>query len=245
MGAAPGVVAKAEEAVAGLRARDAEPALAWVRANKARASSAGGVAELEFALRAAQMGEMVREGRRGAAVAFARQHMAPLARGANRLKLMPELQAAMGRLTRAELADEPERWSTELVGRLLEAVFRVHALTSDSLLEICLAAGIAAVRTASCTGDADSPSHNAQCPTCREDVLQLARNLPSAAHATTLLRCRLTGEFMEDPAALPNGQVYSFAGLQAQSAARGDGAVQCLVTGSTFPLSGVRRAFFV
>lgn len=84
-------------------------------------------------------------------------------------------------------------------------------------------------------------------PLHHPDFRALAANLPYAKHVHSKLICAVTRQIMTDanpPLVLPNGYVYSQAGVDAL-AARNGGRIVCPRTGAEFGYEEARRAYIV
>ena len=234
---------EAQKVVASLQRKECKEALEWCKTNAARLKKAR--SPLEFQLRVQEFIELIGGGDMDAAIAHARLHLAPWAE-----QYPAELQRAAALLAfRADTTCAPyaallapERWD-DLVDLFRAELFKLHSLPPTSLLEIHLQAGLSALKTpqslAATCGTRD-PLH---LPTYR----QLAEKLPYAKHVHSKLICALTGVVMSEhnpPMALPNGYVYSQAGLEAMAAAHG-GKVTCPNSGASYELSDLRRVFIM
>ena len=68
------------------------------------------------------------------------------------------------------------------------------------------------VRRRFCSASPTSDNHSRECPVCSPPVTQLAARLPVCNRVFSRLRCRMSGDIMDErnpPIALPNGMVYS------------------------------------
>ena len=235
----------ARAVVAALAARDAAPALAWCAAQRARLRKLK--SPLEFRLRLQEFIELLRAERRLEAVAYARRFLAPWAP-----HHMPELQRALGALAfgpqsrcarYAPLFDAEAAWRAlgELYRREL---YRLASLPPESLLTVHLQAGLTALNNPAAYREGASREDPLHLPSFRK----LAAGLPHAKHAHSTLVCAVTREIMTDanpPMVLPNGHVYSRAGVERLAAAHGGGRLACPKTGETFAVDELRRAFIV
>lgn len=86
---------------------------------------------------------------------------------------------------------------------------------------------------------------NVNCPACAPPLAAVARRVPHAHHATSVLVCPASGAPMDAdnaPVALPSGAVVSRAAAEGLAAAHG-GRVPCPLTGTLYALSSVRRLY--
>jgi macrophage erythroblast attacher len=101
------------------------------------------------------------------------------------------------------------RWN-QLVEQFRQDNYALNSLTSVSLLEMTLQAGLAAMRTPQCY---QPDNQNMNCPVCATSTFgMLAHKLPNAHHVNSCIVCRVTGVIMNEhnpPMVLPNGYVYS------------------------------------
>lgn len=59
----------------------------------------------------------------------------------------------------------------------------------------------------------EHPQRNIDCPTCAEEIAELAKDVPFSHHVNSTIVCRISGQVMDDvnfPMAFPNGYVYSY-----------------------------------
>jgi len=150
------------------------------------------------------------------AILYARKYLSPLA-----TTNLPEIQYAMGALAFTKNTTcpaymplfEEKRWR-DLVRLFDKEMYLVHCLPTVSLLSITLEAGLSALKTPFCEREDD---RSLNCPLCHPDLATLAKSLPYAHHIHSSIVCRLTGQIMNEdnpPMVLPNGNVYSRAGLE-------------------------------
>jgi macrophage erythroblast attacher len=136
-----------------------------------------------------------------------------------------------------------ERWE-ELIQAFHHDNFRLHGLPRESLIETTLKAGLSTLKTAHC---GTPEGANANCPTCVEPYLSLARDLPRARHVHSVLVCAISKSIMDEnnpPMVLPNGSVYASDALARMSAAS-NGAVVDPRTRECYNTSDLRRAFIM
>ncbi|KAG7673646.1 putative Protein MAEA-like protein [Nannochloris sp. 'desiccata'] len=233
----------AQKVLASLARHECAEALEWCNHNSARLRKAR--SRLEFELRVQEFVELVRSGNMTGAITHARLHLAPWAG-----QYPEELQRAAALLAfKADTSCGPyaallvqHRW-LDLIELFKAELFRLHSLPPTSLLEIHLQAGLSALKTPKSMSDGCGTRDPLHLPTYR----QLAENLPFAKHVHSKLICALTGEVMSEhnpPMALPNGYVYSEAGLKAMAAVN-EGIVTCPTTGASYQVPDLRRVYIM
>lgn len=244
---------------AALRRGDAEPALQWCDAHRAKLAKLHSA--LEFRLRLQQFVELARAGRHADAVAHARRHLAPLAHTAD---MLSELQRAMALLLLkpgvtpphckrdVELLS-PRAWDA-LAAELDVEAARVHGLTPVSGAALRLQAGLCVLNTPNTQRDVDGGSSGRAgvAASMRQDPLsdpllaRLAAALPHSKHVHSRLVCPISQRIMNEdnpPAALPNGFVYSRAALEAMAATNG-GRIVCPRTGAgPYDIASLQKVF--
>jgi macrophage erythroblast attacher len=219
---------------------DAEPALAWCAENRSILKKKN--SSFEFDLRLRQFCEIVEQGDVKEAVQFSRKYLAQCANDDKMRKAMATLAFPKGTLmdTPYKHLVSSECWST-LVERFLQERSDTLSLNKVSPLEIIVRVGLAVTRTQSCKPD--GPGRNAGCPACQPSLGKLASTIPRTMRERSSLVCRISGQVMEDPLVLPNGQAYSKASLEQMVHSRGDGKVCCPATQEVFYLKDAKRAF--
>ncbi|CAG9467184.1 unnamed protein product [Pedinophyceae sp. YPF-701] len=233
----------AQEVARSLQQHSCGPALAWCRENRSRLKKIKST--LEFLLRVQEYIELVRQERPTDALKYARQYLAPAAKDS-----LPALQRAVAAIAfgpatkcaRYAHLFHPDRWD-DLVEIFLGDVYRLNSLPSKSLLAIHLQAGLSALKTPASYGTETSKEDPLHLPAFQE----LAKELPWAKHVHSKLVCALTREPMDEhnpPMVLPNGAVYSerAVGLVASKNA---GHMVCPVSGESFPVADMRRAYIM
>jgi macrophage erythroblast attacher len=233
----------AQIVLASLARHECAKALKWCSDNSARLRKAR--SRLEFELRVQEFVELVRNGNMIGAISHARLHLTPWAG-----QYPEELQHAVALLAfkadtscgpYAALLDQ-HRW-VDLIELFKAELFRLHSLPPASLLEIHLQPGLSALKTPKSISDGCGTRDPLHLSTYR----QLAENLPFAKHVHSKLICALTGEVMSEhnpPMALPNGYVYSEAGLKAMAIVN-EGIVTCPTTGASYQVPDLRRVYIM
>jgi len=233
---------QARPVLEGLRRRDVGPALAWCQENRVRLRKAEST--LELRLRIQELIEMSRREETEAAIAYARKHLAPVAKTS-----LPEVKRcmaalALGKDTRLQAYGHlyhSSRW-TELIETFKQESFQLMGMPVTSPLLVTLQAGLGCLKSATC---AEGAGANPQCPTCHPLLRKLAEPIPVAHHMHSRLLCGLSGRVMDEhdpPYVLPNGNVYSYQALTAMAAGR-DGLVTDPKTMQEFLIADARKAF--
>eukprot|EP00041_Stephanoeca_diplocostata_P038482 m.1519052 g.1519052 ORF g.1519052 m.1519052 type:complete len:387 (+) comp25223_c0_seq3:165-1325(+) len=227
-----------------LKNHDCTLALKWCEENSARLTKLKST--LEFKLRLQEYVELVRQGKRGDAIAYAGKHFKKQAH-----RHLQDIQVAMSLLVFArqplhdkhkEYFDE-NRWET-LVQQFRRNNFALHSLSGQSVLEVTLQAGLSSLKNSACL---EPDEKNADCPVCSTNMNALAQPLPFAHHTNSRLVCHMSGAIMDEdnpPMMLPNGFVYSRDALVDMSKARG-GVVTCPRSHKTYAFSDVVRVYIM
>lgn len=143
------LVLASRAALAALRARDCEPALAWCAEHRAKLKKAGSTLELQ--LRLQQFVELVRGGRAVDALSHARRHLSSVA------EFEPQLRLAMTSLALgpatcaapyAQLFDEGA-WE-RLAALFHQQQLAALAMPATAPLLVAIGAGLTALKTPSC-----------------------------------------------------------------------------------------------
>ena len=233
----------AQPVLLSLQRHECGEALQWCTLHAARLKKAK--SPLEFQLRVQQFVEMIRGGDMLHAITHARKFLAPWA-----THYPAELQRAAALLAfRGDTPCAPYasllsmgRWQ-HIIDLFKSELFKLHSLPPTSQLEIHVQAGLSSLKTPQSLAAGCGARDPLHLPAYRT----LAEKLPFAKHVHSKVMCALTGEVISEhnpPAALPNGYVYSQAGLEAMAAADG-GKVTCPNTGATYLLSDLRRVFIM
>jgi len=224
-----------------LKQGDCRSALAWCAQNAGRLKKLR--SSLEFNLRVQEFVEYVRSGRLLDAVQYARTYLGPWSSVYSK-----QFYEAMGVLvfgpqTKCERYRQyfaPARWD-DLVGWFKHDCFRLHNLSTESLLSIHLQAGLSVLNS-----HRDSTEEvNIEDPMQLKQFQTLAAGLPRAKHLHSKIRCWLTKEVMTDenpPLLLPNGMVYSRKGLETMALANA-GWITCPRTGYRCKLEQAERLY--
>lgn len=128
--------------------------------------------------------------------------------------------------TYSDLLSE-SRWK-QLSEMFEEEFRRVYTCTKYSSLRRSLEAGLAAMRTPTC-----SEGRHQECPGCDEDLGGVSSVMPHFRSAHTRIVCPASGKIMNEenpPMALPSGHVYSLEAIKAMT--NKDGFVMCPITNS-------------
>ncbi|XP_051116447.1 protein MAEA homolog [Andrographis paniculata] len=235
------VFQEAKTIIDALYVRNLAPALSWCAENKSWLKKSK--SKLEFQLRLQEFIELVRCGKRMAALTYCRKHLAPWA--ATHFK---EFQHYMGtfafksttQCARYKVLYQEDQWDL-LIDNFKQEFYKLYNMTPMSLLEIYLQAGLSALKTQMC--------YEERCP--KEDPLSqdtfrtLAEPLPYAKQQNSILICYITKEVMDHenpPLVLPNGCVYSTKAL-VEMASRNNGQITCPRSNETYHFTMAERAY--
>jgi len=222
---------------------DCALALKWCHTNRPKLKKLK--SSLEFNLRLQEFVELVRGEKLEEAIAYARKHLAPLARGPSLLSVKRHMALLVLRKDTEmqpykHLLDQ-ERW-LDLVRQFRKEVCLLNSLPAQSLLSLSLCAGLTCLKSTKCQ---EEPNASSACPVCHPLLGQLATALPFAHHMHSSLVCHISGLLMDEnnpPMVLPNGQVYSTQAMLDLAAAN-MGRVVCPRTKEEFGLEELRKAF--
>ncbi|KNC79246.1 hypothetical protein SARC_08356 [Sphaeroforma arctica JP610] len=225
-----------------LARQDCEEALAWCVENRSRLRKQGST--LEFNLRKQEFMELIRQGKRNAAIAHSRKHLSPF-----HTTNLKDIQRAMGCLVfnpdttclTYTYLTSMKRW-TDLRAQFRDDNFKLHSCTSESMLSIILQAGLSAFKTKMCY---QPENKSLNCPVCDPLLNKLAEKLPFSHRLHSSLVCRISGELMNDhnpPMVLPNGYVYSEKAIK-EMATRHDGKIICPRGGQRYRLDAVKKVY--
>ncbi|KAK5671376.1 GID complex subunit containing RING finger motif [Batrachochytrium dendrobatidis] len=228
---------------AALLKKSCNECLQWCSDNRSSLKKAKST--LEFNLRLQEYIELVRVSKTSQAIAYARKYLTPWSD-----THMQQIQQAMGLLAFTsqttcksyKLLFDESQW-TNLVLQFKTDNYALNSLTLRPLLHMTLQAGLASLKTPTCS---QPLSKNVNCPVCESDTFgKLAEKLPCSHHVNSCVVCRISGKIMDadnPPLVLPNGQVYSTLALK-DIASRNDGSILCPTTGATYHLTETRKAF--
>lgn len=201
---------------------------------------------LEVNLRLLEFIELIKQDMHMKAVLYARKHLSQFA-----ASHMPKIQRAMACLAYpSDTACAPyqhmfseDRWQA-VKKEFQHDNYLINSLTTVPQLNITLAAGLSALKTAQCYVPEE---RNPECPVCNEDLNQLARHLPNSHHVRSALRCKITGEriYEDNPLmVLPNGYAYSEKALL-DMATKNNDIIICPRTQEKFHKDELVKAFIL
>lgn len=200
---------------------------------------------LEFKLRLQEYVKLVQAKKLLEAIQYAKKYLTPYSD-----MYLKEIQQAMALLafqktTKCEvyhkMFDDDYSWN-RLIEQFRSDNYALNSLSSRPPLDLCLQAGLSALKTPSCFRMEDK---NINCPVCSEYFNDIAKELPRAHHVNSCIVCRISGKIMNEdnqPMVLPNGYVYSYLALQ-EMAEKNNGIVTCPRTGSKFKFSECSKAY--
>jgi len=236
------VFISSKKVIEGLSRCDCTEALQWCADNRSKLKKIKST--LEFSLRIQEFVELVRCNKLQQAINYSRKHLSSYA-----ATNMKEIQLAMAILVflkdtkceRYKNMFDPRHWS-ELIEQFKHDNYVLYSLTSNSLLDITLQAGISAIKTPMC---GEIEYININCPACNPTFSKISGDLPCALHSHSRLRCRITGDIMNEdnpPMVLPNGFVYSKKAIL-DIASRNGGKMVCPQTNAVFRLDEMKKAY--
>lgn len=220
---------------------DCGPALAWCEEHAERLGKLKST--LRFRLHLQEFVELVREGRRMEAVAYANRTFP-----AHAARHLSDIQTVMSLLVfTADTTCEKyqhffhaDRWS-DLVQLFRNNTFALNSLPARSTLAFSLQAGLVVLKTPQCYAEG---GRNVHCPVCSASLNPLAASLPRSNQLNSTLVCRISGALMNEdnpPTMLPNGYVYSRNALLAMWERRGK--ITCPRTGASFGVDDLQKVF--
>ncbi|XP_020243770.1 macrophage erythroblast attacher-like [Asparagus officinalis] len=228
------VFLEAKEIIDFLHNKEIPPALAWCEENRLRLNKFK--SRFEFHLRRQEFIELLRIDNLSLAVDHARIYLAPW--GAT---FREELEHVMGAFafsgnTECEtykVLFEEKQWDY-LVEEFKREFYRLYGITTESLLDIHLQAGLTVLRTLSCY-EGNCPNKD---PFSQAGFRKLAEQLPFSNHRSSKLICYISKQPMDydnPPLVLPNGYAYSTMALC--RAVGNEGEITCPRTGDVYHLS--------
>lgn len=218
--------------------------LSWCHDNRSKLRKVKST--LEFSLRQQEFIELVRTDRRMEAVQYAQKHFSTFDDIVG-TSAQHELEQVMGLLacapdTQVErykaLFDE-NRWQ-HLIEQFRAENFKLYQLSNSSIFSITLQAGLSSLKTPQCYRK--DGNRNSECPVCSELLNKLAVTLPCAHCSQSRLVCSISGDSMNEPLMLPNGNVYGEKALKSMAAENG-GKVICPRSGQTFDFKEAEKVF--
>lgn len=222
---------------------DTSAALEWCSRNKNKLKKIK--SRLEFSLRCQYLIEMARDGatinlnndlnknkRKVEAVEYARKHLSQYA--STEQKQLQETMATLIFGPRTKISKYRSLYSSSrwvgLKKLFLSELCQITSLPGNSFINIYLQAGLASLKTHNC-GTASSSLED---PMHTPEFKLLASSLPYAKHNNSKLICYITKLKMNEnnpPLVLPNGYVYSKAGIELLVSKSQEGLFYCPRTG--------------
>ncbi|KAE8717980.1 LisH/CRA/RING-U-box domains-containing protein isoform 2 [Hibiscus syriacus] len=235
------VFQEAKKVIDALRNQDVGPALAWCADNKSRLKKSK--SKFEFQLRLQEFIELVRAENYMRAILYARRYLAPW--GATNLKELQQVMTTLAFRSNTECAKykvlfDPKQWDF-LVDQFKQEFYGLYGMTPEPLLNICLQAGLSALKTPYCYED-DCTKED---PLSQDNFRKLAMPLPYSKQHHSKLVCYITKELMDTenpPQVLPNGYVYSTKALK-EMAEKNNGKITCPRTGLVCNYSELVKAY--
>ncbi|KAJ5069741.1 e3 ubiquitin-protein transferase maea [Anaeramoeba ignava] len=217
--------------------------LQWCAENRSRLRKIN--SSFEFELRRQEFIELLRKEEKLKAIQYAKKFLAPFAENQ-----MEKIKRVMGMLAfsssypnlpkRYQVLYSDERWN-ELVLQFQVENLRLYGLSKQSLFEIVLGAGLAAMKSLHCFKE-DSKSIN--CPVCHPLCNILAKDLPINPHTNSCFVCRISGKITNSVLVLPNGNVYSYDALK-KLEEQNNGFINDPRTHEKFEFSNLKKGYIV
>lgn len=231
----------AKKVIQSLRKKDCSEALAWCAENKSKLKKSK--SKFEFKLRRQEFIELVRGEHMMEAIAYARKHLSLW--GFTNMKELQQAMATLAFKSTTECAEykvlfDSKQWD-EMIEQFKQEFCKLYGMTTESLLNIHLQAGLSALKTPFCFEEGCTKED----PLSQEEFRQLAAPLPFSKHIHSKLVCYITKEPMDEdnpPQVLPNGYVYSTKALE-EMARLNNGKITCPRTGDVCNLSELSKAY--
>jgi len=234
----------AKEVEDSLASHETSKCLAWCYENRSKLRRIKST--LEFNLRQQEFIEMIKKEQRLEAVHHARKYFTPA-----EPDQMEDIQKVMALLafpsntnlpTYSKLLDE-KQWDL-LIDQFRQENYKIHQLNSYSVFQVCLQAGLSALKTPNCYSKGDD-KRNSDCPVCTVPLNTLAVPLPNAHSSHSRLICSISGEPMNEcnpPLMFPNGYCYGQNAIQL-NCADNNGKFVCPSTGDVYQMDQAEKVF--
>jgi len=240
-----------------LQAGDVTACLAWCHENKSKLRKLKST--LEFNVRIQEFIECIRKGNKFEAVKHARKFLS--SEDGNR----EVLQEVMGLLAfPADTNIKPykdmmhtSRWQA-LIKQFRSDNFKLHQLSTQSLLSVSLQTGLSCLKTPHCYKPGQLlltglPAYlqelrndrNVECPVCHPSLNTLAMGLPYSHCTQSRLVCYMSGSPLNEnniPMMLPNGYVYGQKSLLKMSE-ENDGQIVCPRTKEIYAFQELEKVY--
>lgn len=234
----------AKEVEDSLSSHETSKCLAWCYENRSKLRRIK--SSLEFNLRQQEFIEMIKKEQRLEAVHHARKYFT-----AAEPDQMEDIQKVMALLafpsntnlpTYSKLLDE-KQWD-HLIEQFRQENYKIHQLNSYSVFQVCLQAGLSALKTPNCYSKGDE-KRNSDCPVCTVPLNTLAVPLPNAHSSHSRLICSISGEPMNEcnpPLMFPNGYCYGQNAIQL-NCAENNGKFVCPSTGDAYQMDQAEKVY--
>jgi len=240
---------------------DISKCLVWCHENKSKLRKMKST--LEFNVRIQEFIEYIKNGKKIEAVKYARKFLS-----SDEAAQLDLVQQVMGLLAfpldtpiqpyKDLLA--PTRWQ-DLFLQFRNENYKLHQLSSQSMLSVTLQAGLACLKTPHCYRQGQSllsglpgyiqdmkggnEERNLECPVCHPPLNTLANALPYSHCSQSRLVCHISGSPLNEnncPMMLPNGHVYGEQAL-IKMANENDGQIICPRTKEIYPILELEKVF--
>jgi len=240
---------------------DSSKCLNWCHENKSKLRKLK--SNLEFNVRLQEFIENVKAGKRSDAVKYARKHFST--DEPEQLELVKQVMGLLAFSCDTQLEPyrqllDGNRWK-QLIQLFRSENYKLHQLSNQSVLSVCLQAGLASLKTHYCI----EPSHsdvtchiqdmkrlrtineerNIECPVCYPPLNNLAQGLPYSHCSQSRLVCYLSGTPLNEhnvPLMLPNGFVYGEQALL-KMAEENEGQVVCPRTKQIYQFTQLEKVY--
>jgi len=251
----------AKEVEESLSKGDSSACLSWCHENKSKLRKLK--SNLEFNVRMQEFIESVKAGKKGDAVKYARKHFST--DEPEHLELVKQAMGLLAFPSDTQLEPykqllDPNRWK-QLIQLFRSENYKLHQLSNQSILSVCLQAGLASLKTHYCIEPShnDVTSHiqdmkrlrtineerNIECPVCYPPLNNLAQGLPYSHCSQSRLVCYLSGTPLNEhnvPLMLPNGFVYGEQALL-KMAEENEGQVVCPRTKQIYQFTQLEKVY--
>jgi len=249
----------AKEVEESLAAGDISKCLAWCHDNKSKLRKMKST--LEFNVRVQEFIEFIKSGKRMEAVKYARKFLC-----SEDESQLEQVQQIMGLLAfpvdtciqpYKDLLDK-SRWQS-LIHQFRSDNYKLHQLSSQSVLSVALQAGLSSLKTPHCYKQLNisglpgyvmdtkggSEDRNIECPVCHPPLNTLAMGLPFSHCSQSRLVCYMSGNPLNEnniPMMLPNGHVYGEQALL-KMAGENEGQIVCPRTKMIYPFLDLEKVY--
>jgi len=252
----------AKEVEESLSKGDSSKCLAWCHDNKSKLRKLK--SSLEFNVRLQEYIEFVRKGEKAEAVKYARKHLST--DQPEHLDLVKHVMGLLAFPVDTQLEPykqllDPNGWK-QLIHLFRTENYKLHQLSNQSVLSVCLQAGLASLKTHYCIEPSnqifshiqdkrmmrsipEERERNIECPVCDSSLNILADGLPYSHCSQSRLVCFMSGRPLNEhnvPLMLPNGFVYGEQALL-KMAEENEGQVVCPRTKQIYQFTQLEKVY--